>query len=84
MLFCRIYKSNVDGFSCSQEYQYTIEANHEISVREKSKASAEKPNTTPAIDPESLSTFKISTHGNEQATKEALKLPYERLLPFFF
>lgn len=56
-----------------------IGTNHEISVREKLKTSTEKETTTPAIDP----TFKITTDGNEQATKDALKLPYERLYPIF-
>lgn len=60
-----------------------IGTNHEISVREKLKTSTEKETTTPAIDPESLSTFKITTDGNEQATKDALILPYERLYPIF-
>lgn len=44
------------------------------------KKAAEKQNTTPAIDPESLATFKISAGSGEQASKDALKLPYERFV----
>lgn len=61
-----------------QEYQYTIDANNEIAVREKVKKAAEKQNATPTIDPESLATFKITADSGEQASRDALKLPYER------
>ncbi|XP_055316983.1 elongator complex protein 5 isoform X1 [Sitodiplosis mosellana] len=66
------------GTITRKEYQYTIGACYEISVREKVKKAAEKQNTTPSIDPESLATFKITAGSGEQATKDALKLPYER------
>ncbi|XP_031632919.1 uncharacterized protein LOC116346824 [Contarinia nasturtii] len=59
-------------------YQYTIASNYEISVREKVKETTKKQNTAPAIDPESLATFKISAGSGEQASRDALKLPYER------
>lgn len=47
------------------------------------KKAAEKQSTTPTIDPESLATFKISAGSGEQATKDALILPYERFVQSF-
>lgn len=61
-----------------KEYQYTIGSNFEIAVREKSKTIVEKQNTSPAIDPESFATFKITAADSEQKSRDALKLPYER------
>lgn len=70
----------IGNFISLQEYQYTIDANSEISVREKVKKTGEKQNATPTIDPESLATFKITAGSGEQASRDALKLPYERFV----
>lgn len=42
------------------------------------KGSYDKQNTTPQIDPESLSTFRIAVAENEQESRDALRLPYEK------
>lgn len=61
-----------------QEFAYTIGATFEVAVKEKLKTSHEKQNTAPSIDPESLATFRISVAENEQKSRDALILPYER------
>lgn len=61
-----------------QEYQYSIGPDFEVSAREKSKTSLEKQNPAPSVDPESFATFKITAAGNEQKSRDALTLPYER------
>lgn len=63
-----------------QEFIYTIGTNFEVGVREKLKTSHDKQHTTPSIDPESLATFKIAVAENEQESRDALILPYERYL----
>lgn len=49
-----------------------------MAIREKQKTTQEKQRSTPQIDPESLSTFRISVAENEQESRDALRLPYER------
>lgn len=66
----------------SQEFAYAIEPNFEVTVREKLKASHDKQNTTPTIDPESLATFRIAVAENEQESRDALILPYERYVTY--
>lgn len=61
-----------------QEFAYTIGTNFEVAVREKLKTINEKQSATPQIDPESLSTFRITVAENEQESRDALRLPYER------
>lgn len=61
-----------------QDFAYTIGSNFEVTVREKIKTSAEKQSTAPQIDPESLSTFRIAVDENEQESRDALRLPYEK------
>ena len=65
-----------------QEFVYTIGTNYDIAVREKLKTSREQSNT-PQIDPESLSTFRITVAENEQESRDALRLPYERYVVKF-
>lgn len=61
-----------------QEFAYTIGSNFEVAVREKVKTSQEKQSSAPHIDPESLSTFKITADEQEQESRDALRLPYEK------
>lgn len=61
-----------------QDFTYTIGSDFTIAVREKVKTSHEKQSSTPQIDPESLSTFRITVDENEQESRDALRLPYER------
>lgn len=61
-----------------QNYQYEISSDYEISVKERKAGDAKKTTAEPAIDPESLATFKINFDEEELAARNALKLPYER------
>lgn len=54
----------------------------EINIREKVKAKG-KTNDAPAIDPDSLVPFKINIGENEQVARNALTLPYEKLVASF-
>lgn len=66
--------------SILQEFAYTIGTSFEVAVREKLKTTNEKQSSTPQIDPESLSTFRITVAENEQESRDALRLPYERYI----
>lgn len=61
-----------------QEYQYEISNNMDIIIKEKPKSSKKPVNIQPAIDPDSLATFKINVDEEEQIARNALKLPFER------
>lgn len=71
----------VSIFEFVQEFAYTIGCNFEVAVREKVKASHEKQSSAPQIDPESLSTFRITVDEQEQESRDALRLPYEKCVP---
>lgn len=49
-----------------------------MAVREQVKPTHEKQSSTPQIDPESLSTFRITVDEQEQESRDALRLPYEK------
>lgn len=67
----------------SQNYQYSISSDYEISVKERKAGEVKKATAEPAVDPESLATFKINFDEEELAARNALKLPYERCEPAF-
>lgn len=61
-----------------QNYQYAISSDCEISVKERKAADTKKAAAEPAVDPESLATFRINFDEDELAARNALKLPYEK------
>lgn len=61
-----------------QEYQYEIKDNFDIYIKEKRKSSKKVMASEPAVDPNSLATFKIDINDDEEEARSALKLPYER------
>lgn len=61
-----------------QNYQFEISSDYEISVKERKAEATKKAAAEPAVDPESLATFKINFDEDELAARNALKLPYEK------